>query len=101
MEIIIEPIPGGYRAKPWTEICEGGTPEEALAKMRAVIWQYKQEGKYFIEIPTTEETPETPQKPSKTVHRFAGWLKDDPDYDTLQEIIQARRREIDNDPDAF
>jgi hypothetical protein len=96
MHIVIEPIPGGYRAKPWTEGAEGTTPEEALAKFKELIKRYQDAGVRFMELPLADNT-----RVEDSWKRLAGWLANDPDYDAHQAAIAERRRQLDEDPDAF
>jgi hypothetical protein len=96
MQVVIEQIPGGYRAKPWTDSVEGATQDEALQKMIALIQRYQDNGARFVEVPLMEPNPA-----EAAWQRLAGWLKDDPDYDDLQASIEERRRQLDDDPDAF
>ena len=96
MQVVIERIPGGYRAKPWTDSVEGTTPEEAVQKLLALVKRYQETGARFIDVPLT-----APDDAETAWENFAGWLKDDPDYDALQEAIEERRRQLDEDPNAF
>ena len=96
MQMVIEQIPGGYRAKPWTDSVEGATLDEVFQKMTALVKRYQDAGARFVEVPLME-----PAQAEGAWQRLAGWLKDDPDYDDLQAAIQERRRQLDDDPDAF
>ena len=96
MQVVIEKIPGGYRAKPWTESVEGATPDEVLGKLIVLVKHYQDAGARFIELPLTD-----PNAAEAVWKSFAGWRKDDPDYDALQASIQERRRQLDEDPNAF
>ena len=94
MQMVIEQIPGGYRAKPWTDSVEGATLDEVFQKMTALVKRYQDAGARFVEVPLTE-----PVQAEGAWQRLAGWLKDDPDYD--QAAIEERRRPLDDDLDAF
>ena len=96
MQVVIEQIPGGFRAKPWIDSVEGTTPEEAMQKLVALVKRYQDAGARFIDLPLTDAN-----RAEEAWKNFAGWLKDDPDYDDLQAAIQERRRQLDEDPNAF
>ncbi len=95
--VLIEPVPGqGFRAtggEPLGLSAEGPTREDALRKLRQLIENRLVAGSQIVplELPASEH-------PWKA---FAGMFADDPLFGPWQEAIAERRRQIDEDPDAW
>ena len=94
MEVLLEPIAGGFRAstgKPLDITVEGNTAGEVLDSLRFLVARRLQGGGKIVEIdiPDTETHPENPWLAS------AGVFKDDPLFDEWQANIAEYRRERD------
>jgi hypothetical protein len=93
--VLVEPIPGGYRAKagePLALAAEGATADEAIRALQAMIAQRLASGARIVSMTVPEEHPWL---------KFAGTLKDDPLLEEYKQAIADYRRQIDDDPDTF
>jgi predicted RNase H-like HicB family nuclease len=93
--VLIEPVAGnGYRARgiePFGLSAEGGTREEALRRLRALIQERVNAGAEvaLLDLPGGEH----PWAP------FAGTLRDDPMLDAWIQAMADYRRKVEEDPD--
>jgi hypothetical protein len=95
MQILIEPIPLGYRASALTladAVTTGKTKEEALALMNTLLTQRFTKG---VEIVELEIVPEKEHEATNNPYlKIAGVFKDDPTFDDwMEEIRNARKKE--------
>jgi len=94
--VVIEPVAGnGYRAKTGDLLgltAEGGTADEALRALRALVTQRVASGTQLAQL--TVPGTVNPWK------RVAGMFENDPLFDEWQQAIADRRRQMENDPDV-
>jgi hypothetical protein len=92
VDVLIEPIgKNGFRATSGVPIAlsaEGGTRNEALAKLRELLLSKLTNGYELV-------TLEIPVGPAHPLLKDAGWLKDDPSYDEWRAAIDENRRRED------
>src|SRR6266705_3504588 len=94
--VLIEPIAGnGFRAQgsaPLPLSAEGGTPEEALAKLRELLVNRLADGAQIVSI-------ELPSGPHPLAH-YAGSLNPgDPLVKSWKESMAEYRKKVEEDPD--
>ena len=95
LPILVEPVNGSFRARmaePFALSAEGGSRDEAVAKLQEKIQARLSQGAEIIPI----EVP----PPAHPLAEFAGMFKDDPDFDDVEKLIAENRRRMDNDPDV-
>jgi thioesterase domain-containing protein len=87
IQVLLEPIDGGFRASALTLSAEGATEDDALARLKAAVLQRLAAGAKVVSVPMPELPP---------FARFAGTRKtDDPVYQEWWDIIQENRRKDD------
>lgn len=93
ISVLVEPVAGnGYRAhgaEPFGVSAEGGTREEAIAKVQQLCQARLSGGAELVTVDVGP--PPHPWLP------FAGMFKDDPDFQEVQEIMAENRRRMDED----
>jgi len=96
--VVVENSRDRYRATVigWPSCAATGrTKDEALARLREDL------GKRLSEVEIVSLEVDLPQKQEQhPILKFAGVFKDDPDFEEVQEEIEAYRREIDADEGA-
>ena len=88
--VLIEPIPGhGYRAKggePFAVVCEGATPDEAVAKLKDTVQRQLDAGARVVSMQVGSS--------NHTWLPFAGMFQEgDPIVQQWLEILQSQRNE--------
>jgi hypothetical protein len=94
--VLIEPVAGnGFRAQggaPLALSAEGGTPDEALAKLRELLCSRLAAGAQIVSL-------ELPQA-AHPLAQFAGTLqRDDPLVQAWKESMAEYRQKVEEDPD--
>ena len=96
MQIVMEPTSTGWRARPWTEVVEGATPEEVRARLAALVAEYHRRGATFLPV----EDEATTVGESAAWRRLEGAWRNDPLVDFWEEAVRARRQALEDDPNA-
>jgi hypothetical protein len=95
--VLVESVAGnGYRARsgePLALTAEGATEEEALRNLQGLLTERLASAGRLVTLPVPG--PEHP------LARFAGRWKDDPLFDDVVQIMEERRRQDDQAPDAL
>jgi predicted RNase H-like HicB family nuclease len=97
MQILIEPIPLGYRASALTladAVTTGKTKDEALALMKALLTKRFTKGVEIVELEIAADKDNQSNEENNPYLKIAGVFKDDPTFDDwIQEIQNAREKE--------
>lgn len=91
MQILIEPIDGGFRARPWNDTAEGATPQEALRQLLRRADELRKSGTLI----DAEADPS-----ANPWQEAAGIFEGDEDYDAWQTEVRNYRNQRDAEPDA-